>query len=610
MSSQPPSTEPPWSGWIETTGDALLILEAARRGLIPRVTRRLVDTERKMITSGSVFVFDEKESGIKRWTDGFFWSPSRILGNFLLYRETDKRGPGHRGRGDGDDIPSSPPNHSVGGQTLSRPRSDSSSLNIDKVRERSLMGSLTNSYKFKTDGLMKKTFSLNIDGVAQHLISYYRIEDVQSGRLRSPSTLPELASLDISPELLDKTHFRNPPKVEVGPDGIPRYRGEADEIDQQPALLPGPLSTGLPLLTDGRYAGDKQAVKRYDPYGAPSNTKRLRRTGKSPDEPSTSGSASALVIPPVQPSIQQQPLQTYSDANVPMGQAQSQQVQHPATGHPPPSYPSYGMPSSGYYPYHGGPPMYPTPYMHPGGNGSPVSGVPPSAHSTPSPVPSPTSSTTPTPSTSNAMQGVQATTAQSTHPTAVGGTQQQQSPAVAAPPAMHYPYPYPYPQQHHAHMGQVPGAQNATGPVPANTSPTDLNPNANAASVAQQSQSSQMQPPHPGHYYPYYPPYPHPYPGWSYGYMHGQQQPQSQQMPAHMQQPQQPQGQVQQQQSTSTVQGSVSVPVTVPTRTTTTTEAQVAVASSVDQQQRQAGVVERGGNSSSGEEEAMSAEET
>ena len=80
----PAWTEPPWTGWIETTGDALLILEAARRGMIPRVTRRLVDSERRMITSGSVFVFDEDESGIKRWTDGFFWSPSRILGNFLV----------------------------------------------------------------------------------------------------------------------------------------------------------------------------------------------------------------------------------------------------------------------------------------------------------------------------------------------------------------------------------------------------------------------------------------------------------------------------------------------------------------------------------------------
>ena len=176
-------TEPPWSGWIETTGDALLILEAARRGMIPRVTRRLVDSERKMITSGSVFVFDEDESGIKRWTDGFFWSPSRILGNFLLYRETEKRGAGHRGaRNDVDQgeqsagadggagagggaaaAAAAAPGGGGGGgggksegQTLSRPRGETTRLGIDRQRERSLVGSLTNSYKFKAGGMMKK----------------------------------------------------------------------------------------------------------------------------------------------------------------------------------------------------------------------------------------------------------------------------------------------------------------------------------------------------------------------------------------------------------------------------------------------------------------------
>lgn len=162
-SSNTPSTwtEPPWSGWIETTGDALLILEAARRGLIPRVTRRLVDSERKMITSGSVFVFDEDESGIKRWTDGFFWSPSRILGNFLLYRETEKRGAGHRSarverevqepqQYAQDNVKAEP------GQSLSRPKSEATRLGIDRQRERSLVGSLTNSYKFKPGGMMKK----------------------------------------------------------------------------------------------------------------------------------------------------------------------------------------------------------------------------------------------------------------------------------------------------------------------------------------------------------------------------------------------------------------------------------------------------------------------
>ena len=170
--NQPASTwtEPPWSGWIETTGDALLILEAARRGLIPRVTRRLVDSERKMITSGSVFVFDEDESGIKRWTDGFFWSPSRILGNFLLYRETDKRGAGHRGvRSDaqspdgGDQQQFGPDGGKVETHSLSRPKGESGQLGLDKHRERTLVGSLTNSYKFKPDGLMKKVLSVFFD---------------------------------------------------------------------------------------------------------------------------------------------------------------------------------------------------------------------------------------------------------------------------------------------------------------------------------------------------------------------------------------------------------------------------------------------------------------
>ncbi len=155
-----------------------------------------------MIASGAVFVFDEDESGIKRWTDGFFWSPSRILGNFLLYRETDKRGSGHRGRGKGGSsnadgggmsgggdvggsgagsdllvpsphhqhYPSSPKLDQVASDgsspvpaaSLSRPKGEITSLGIDKHRERSLVGSLTNSYKFKPEGMMKKVRSGNV----------------------------------------------------------------------------------------------------------------------------------------------------------------------------------------------------------------------------------------------------------------------------------------------------------------------------------------------------------------------------------------------------------------------------------------------------------------
>ena len=40
-----------------------------------------------------------------------------------------------------------------------RPKGESGSLGIDRQRERVLVGSLTNSCKFKTDGLMKKVCS-------------------------------------------------------------------------------------------------------------------------------------------------------------------------------------------------------------------------------------------------------------------------------------------------------------------------------------------------------------------------------------------------------------------------------------------------------------------
>jgi hypothetical protein len=138
------------------------------------------------------------------------------------------------------------------GQGMLRPRSSSEGGGVDRNRERQLVGSLTNSYKFKEGGLVKKvnipsegssshkagssalprlaltlqTMSVTVNGYSQHMISYYTMEDVIAGKLRTPSTIPELASLEISPDYLHKQNFRFPPMVEVGPDGVPRYRWE------------------------------------------------------------------------------------------------------------------------------------------------------------------------------------------------------------------------------------------------------------------------------------------------------------------------------------------------------------------------------------------------
>lgn len=162
-----------------------------------------------MVQSGAVFVFDEHESGIKRWTDGLVWSPSRILNNFLVsqlslsiqnsslnviqvYRETDKRSANAKNSGS-PTTQTSPQNSSsalsksvgssrsdaqsdissnnvgsdsttgmidpppLGQGALARPRSASEGGgSIDRLKERQLVGSLTNSYKFKENGLVKK----------------------------------------------------------------------------------------------------------------------------------------------------------------------------------------------------------------------------------------------------------------------------------------------------------------------------------------------------------------------------------------------------------------------------------------------------------------------
>ncbi|ORZ35964.1 Gti1/Pac2 family-domain-containing protein [Catenaria anguillulae PL171] len=77
-----------WFGIIRSLDDALRLVEAARTGILPRVTRRLTDDERAtLIRSGSVFIFEETEAQVRRWADSRLWSSSRMKGHFLLYTQ-------------------------------------------------------------------------------------------------------------------------------------------------------------------------------------------------------------------------------------------------------------------------------------------------------------------------------------------------------------------------------------------------------------------------------------------------------------------------------------------------------------------------------------------
>ncbi|KHN97681.1 Gti1/Pac2 family protein [Metarhizium album ARSEF 1941] len=88
-----------------------------------------------------------------------------------------------------------------------------------KDTERALIGSLIDSYPFKPGGLVKKTISINYNGVPHHLVSYYNVDDAAAGNLTTPSRSYGFSGISPRSELLVSQNFRAPiDEVQYGPD--------------------------------------------------------------------------------------------------------------------------------------------------------------------------------------------------------------------------------------------------------------------------------------------------------------------------------------------------------------------------------------------------------
>ncbi|EIJ88731.1 Gti1/Pac2 family transcription factor [Nematocida parisii] len=74
-------------GAIMNEEECIKIIDMSRVGALPMIKCRLSDAERDSIRPGSIYVYEEEESGISRWTDGKIWSTSKINGRCLLYYE-------------------------------------------------------------------------------------------------------------------------------------------------------------------------------------------------------------------------------------------------------------------------------------------------------------------------------------------------------------------------------------------------------------------------------------------------------------------------------------------------------------------------------------------
>lgn len=375
MSSGGAALQPTFTGHVATTQDALILFEACLQGHLSHVPRRPHDRERaSLIRSGSVFIYEENASGIKRWTDGVTWSPSRILGNFLVYRELDKPfPPGEKKRAmkKGTRRPSRP------GEPYARNERPAESysptqpaFNGDRQSseiERQLIGSLIDSYGFKVDGLVKKTMSVTVQGVTHHLVSYYNVNDVLSNQLRTPSQTENLTYIRPRPELTQKQSFRSPLEdaddVEGLRDGHPNYgyrmgpQAYMQDYKINPYYMPQqqyppmasqpPLNTSYPPsippmsspylqtpIQTPQMPQDRSPYSQYDQSGY----------GRSYDGMSASGQKSVpptptSAIPATMPDRQQASNMMYPPSNVgrPMMSPQSNNMPYRGGG--------YGMPA-------------------------------------------------------------------------------------------------------------------------------------------------------------------------------------------------------------------------------------------------------------------------
>lgn len=137
------------NGYIRNYEEALLVMHAARVGTLTPATERLNAEERDRIESGNIFCFIEDSNGMKRWTDGRIWSPSKINGEFLVYQEV----PRHMSK-----------------NSIKKRKEIEKSLERDDI----CMKGYYKDVSIDRTTLHKKTVCIKHENLNYHIIAYYR----------------------------------------------------------------------------------------------------------------------------------------------------------------------------------------------------------------------------------------------------------------------------------------------------------------------------------------------------------------------------------------------------------------------------------------------------
>ncbi|KAJ7267654.1 Gti1/Pac2 family-domain-containing protein [Mycena haematopus] len=160
---------------VRSPQDAHVIFHGVATRRLPMITRRLDTEERRAITSGCVFVWEERGGpntepmglGIERWTDSIRWGPSRVKEEFLFYHE--KEDPVEIDLSYDSDVPSP--------------------LGYGPI------------HVLRRENLIKQTYSVFVETPSGkrkwHLIAYFTQDTVDY--LRTVDDLPCLAGLQVPP---------------------------------------------------------------------------------------------------------------------------------------------------------------------------------------------------------------------------------------------------------------------------------------------------------------------------------------------------------------------------------------------------------------------------
>ncbi|KAH7348458.1 gluconate transport inducer 1/Pac2, partial [Rhexocercosporidium sp. MPI-PUGE-AT-0058] len=158
-------------GGVHTREDAILLLEACQLDILPKISRRLSRKERKiLIEPGAVFIWDEAEAGIQRWTDGRLWGSITVSDSFIIRREMERkvRRTSMVDEKDGG----------VVDMEIDRRGSD----------ENQIDGGLIDGYRYKANGLVRRSLIISASGRQLHLVTYHDSSYGYSPELRTPTS--------------------------------------------------------------------------------------------------------------------------------------------------------------------------------------------------------------------------------------------------------------------------------------------------------------------------------------------------------------------------------------------------------------------------------------